>query len=196
MMDHAALLEEFENAGALLSGHFILTSGRHSDRYFNKSALGQYPDRTARVCSELARRLGAFCPQAPKLVLSPVLGAIVFGYEVARHLGTPFFFMEREGEGFALRRGYTVAEGTPAVVVEDIVTTGLSARCAVEAARHAGADVMAVGCLVDRSNGAADVGAPLVPLLRLDVKSYAPDEVPAALAAIPVTKPGSRELRA
>lgn len=187
-----AVLREFRESGALLTGHFVLTSGRHSDTYFNKSALGQFPDRTARVCAALATALLSACPQRPALVLSPVLGAVVFGYETARHLKTPFFFMERDGEGFTLRRGYRVERGTTAVVVEDIVTTGLSARAAVDAARNAGADVMAVGCLVDRSGGRVDVGAPLVPLLQLDVKSYAPGEVPAELAAIPVTKPGSR----
>ena len=185
--------QEFRDAGALLEGHFILSSGRHSDRYFNKSKLGMHPNRVARMCEALAKNVQASGVTPPSCVVSPVLGAIVFGFETAKQLGVPFMFAERAAEGgFALRRGFELEANAPVLVVEDIVSTGLSAGEAVECVRAAGGDPVAVGCLVDRSDGAADVGAPLIPLLSIKVQDYAPDALPPHLANVPAVKPGSR----
>ncbi len=185
-------LEEFRAAGALLKGHFILSSGRHSDTYFNKSMVGVDPARVIRLGRGMVEKAKAELGEAPTHVLAPVLGAIVFGYEVARQMERPFMFLERDGDGFALRRGFSVPKGAPCLVVEDVITTGGAAREAVLAVAKAGGRPLGVACLVDRSAGKADVGAPLLPLVSLDAPSYAPNEVPPELAAIAPVKPGSR----
>ncbi|MEL6365136.1 MAG: orotate phosphoribosyltransferase [Pseudomonadota bacterium] len=189
--DAAATLKEFEAAGALLRGHFILSSGRRSAVYLNKSVVSTDPARTERLCRRLAKAARAAFGQRIDAVVSPAMGGIIFGYETARHLETPFMYAERAAEGFALRRGFSV-RGKRILIVEDIVSTGLSARECVEAVKRAGGEVLAVGCLIDRSGGTADAGARLLPLARLDVASYAPDALPSELAAIPAVKPGSR----
>ena len=150
-MDASEALKEFEEAGALLKGHFILSSGLHSDTYLNKSIVSMYPDRTARLCKGLADKAAAALGRVD-YVISPAMGAIIYGYETARHLGCPFMFLERvEGE-FQLRRGFAVEPGAKVLVVEDIVSTGLSAREAIAAVRGAGGDVAALACLVARFN--------------------------------------------
>ncbi len=184
-------LAEFEAAGALLRGHFILSSGRRSAVYLNKSVVSTDPARTERLCRRLAKAVHAKFGEQADVVVSPAMGGIIFGYETARHLERPFMYAERAKEGFALRRGFSV-RGKRVVIVEDIVSTGLSARECVEAVERAGGRVLAVACLIDRSAGAADAGAPLLPLARLDVKSYAADDLPPELQAIPAVKPGSR----
>lgn len=191
-MNTADVLKEFEEAGALLRGHFILSSGLHSDTYLNKSIVSMYPQRTEKLCRALAesirRRFGAKID----FVVSPAMGAIIYGYETARHLGVPFMFAERVEGAFQLRRGFSLSKGARVVVVEDIVSTGLSARECIDAVAKTGAEIVGLACLIDRSNGAADVGAPLVALAQLSVEAWPADKVPLHLAALPAVKPGSR----
>ncbi|WDI30529.1 orotate phosphoribosyltransferase [Hyphococcus flavus] len=184
-------LKEFEEAGALQKGHFILSSGLHSDTYLNKSIVSMYPDRAERLCKVLAEKISAEISDID-YVISPAMGAIIYGYETARHLNTPFMFLERVDGEFQLRRGFGIEKGARIVVVEDIVSTGLSAREAISAVRKAGGEVLALGCLVDRSAGAVDVGAPILPLLEMKVEAWEPDDLPAHLKDVPAVKPGSR----
>ena len=188
-------LDEFRAAGALLEGHFILSSGLHSSVFLQKMFVFQDPARTERVCRALAERIrAAYGPV--DMVVSPAVGGIVPGYETARHLGAKAVFVERENGVFALRRGFVIPEGARVVMVEDIVTTGLSSReCLASLAEHPG-HVLGAACLIDRSGGKADLGVPLVSLVQLDIPNYAPDALPPELAALPATKPGSRGLKA
>jgi orotate phosphoribosyltransferase len=184
-------LQEFEEAGALMKGHFILSSGLHSDTYLNKSIVSMYPDRAERLCRALAEKIAASVSDFD-FVISPAMGAIIYGYETARHLKVPFMFLERVDGVFQLRRGFSIEKGARVVVVEDIVSTGLSAREAIIAVKKAGGVVLALGCLVDRSAGAVDVGAPVIPLAELKVEAWEPDNLPAHLQGTPAMKPGSR----
>jgi len=184
-------LKEFEEAGALQKGHFILSSGMHSDTYLNKSIVSMYPDRAERLCRALAERIAGAVDNID-YVISPAMGAIIYGYETARHLKTPFMFLERVDGVFQLRRGFKIEKGARVVVVEDIVSTGLSAREAITAVKKAGGNVLALGCLVDRSGGSVDVSAPILPLLEMKVEAWAPDNLPAHLQGTPAVKPGSR----
>ncbi|HZF43592.1 MAG TPA: orotate phosphoribosyltransferase [Sphingomonadaceae bacterium] len=186
-------LWEFRDAGALLEGHFILSSGLHSPVFLQKMRVFEDPVRTARLCAALAagirERFGAV-----DLVVSPAIGGIIPGYETARALGCRAVFVEREGGAFQLRRGFAIPAGARYVVVEDIVTTGLSGRECVTALRAHPGQLVGAACIVDRSSGAADIGVPLVALCTLDVPAYPADALPPELAAIPATKPGSRDL--
>ena len=194
-MDERAILDEFRASEALLEGHFILSSGRHSPVFLQKMRVFQYPERTERLCRALAEAIAERFGQVD-MVVSPAMGGVIPGYETARALGCPAVFVEREDGAFRLRRGFRIPAGARVVMVEDIVTTGLSSReCLAAIRRHPG-ELVGAACLIDRSNGRADVGVPLVSLLKLDVPDYAPDEVPAELAAIPAEKPGSRDLKA
>jgi orotate phosphoribosyltransferase len=193
-MDETAILAEFRASEALLEGHFILSSGRHSPVFLQKMRVFQYPERTERLCRALAAAIRARFGEVD-MVVSPAMGGIIPGYETARALGCPAVFVEREDGEFRLRRGFRIPAGARVVMVEDIVTTGLSSReCLAAIRRHPG-ELLGAACLIDRSNGRADVGVPLVSLLRLDVPDYAPDELPPELAAIPPEKPGSRDLK-
>ncbi len=188
------VLEEFRSAGALLEGHFILSSGLHSSVFLQKMFVFQDPARTERVCRALAEKIGERFG-AVDYVVSPAVGGIVPGYETARHLGAKAIFVERENGVFVLRRGFTIPEGARVVMVEDIVTTGLSSReCLTSLAEHPGT-ILGAACLIDRSGGKADLGVPLVALARLDIPNHAPDRLPPELAAIPAIKPGSRNLK-
>ena len=184
-------LKEFKDAGALMKGHFILSSGLHSDTYLNKSIVSMYPERAERLCRALAEKIAAEISDID-YVISPAMGAIIYGYETARHLKAPFMFLESVDGVFQLRRGFSIEEGARVVVVEDIVSTGLSAREAIGAVKKAGGNVLALGCLVDRSAGAVDVGAPILPLLELKVDAWEPDALPPHLKGTPAMKPGSR----
>jgi orotate phosphoribosyltransferase len=189
------VLEEFRSAGALLEGHFILSSGLHSPVFLQKMFVFQDPARTERVCRALAEKIKeAFGPV--DYVVSPAVGGIVPGYETARHLGAKAIFVERENGVFTLRRGFTIPEGARVVMVEDIVTTGLSSReCLASLAEHPGT-LLGAACLIDRSGGKADLGVPFISLVQLDIPAYAPDQLPPELASLPAVKPGSRSLKA
>lgn len=191
-MKTADVLREFEDAGALMRGHFILSSGLHSDVYLNKSIVSTYPDRTERLCRALAEKARANVPGKIDCVISPAMGAIIYGYETARWLKVRFMFVERVDGEFQLRRGFSVPNGARVLVVEDIVSTGLSAREAISAVRKAGGDVVALACFIDRSGGEADFDVPLIPLAELKVDAWPADKLPAHLAGVPAVKPGSR----
>lgn len=173
----------------------MLSSGLHSGVFLQKNLVFQHADRTERLCRALAQRITAEVG-AVDVVVSPAVGAIIPGYETARQLGVPSMYVEREAGQFKLRRGFHLKPGARVAMVEDIVTTGLSSRECIEAIRAAGGDVVAAGCIVDRSGGRAQVGAPLIALAVLDVPAYPADQLPPELAAIPVTDPGSRRLNA
>ena len=188
------VLDEFRAAGALLEGHFVLSSGLHSSVFLQKMFVFMDPARTERLCRALAHRIAdAYGPV--DYVVSPAVGGIVPGYETARHLGCKAVFVERENGVFALRRGFVIPQGARIVMVEDIVTTGLSSReCLAALSEHPGR-VLGAACLIDRSGGSAALGVSLVALARLDIPNYPPDRLPPELAALPAVKPGSRNLR-
>ncbi|MGE3143632.1 MAG: orotate phosphoribosyltransferase [Hyphomonadaceae bacterium] len=189
------VLDEFRGAGALLEGHFILSSGLRSPVFFQKAFVFMDPARTERLCKALAQKARtAF--GAIDVVVSPAVGAIIPGYEVARALGAKAMFVEREEGQFRLRRGFAIQPGERVLMVEDVITTGLSSRECLDALKAEPGEVVGAACLIDRSGGKADVGAPLVSLAAVNVPAYAPDALPPELAAIPPVKPGSRGLSA
>lgn len=192
-MTRDEVLAVFREAGAILEGHFILSSGRRSAVFLQKARVFMHPGRTEVLCKALADRIRAAVPDGIDYVVSPAIGGLVPGYETARHLGVPAVWVEREGGEFRLRR-FELPRGSRVVVVEDIVTTGLSCRETIAALAPLGLEVVAVACLIDRAAGKADCGAPLIALAEYEVPSYAPDELPPELAALPPVKPGSRGL--
>jgi orotate phosphoribosyltransferase len=189
------VLDEFRAAGALREGHFVLSSGLHSPLFLQKNLVFAEPARCERLCRALARKIEETDPRID-VVVSPAVGAIIPGYETARHLGVPALYVERDSGVFRLRRGFQLEPGARVAMVEDIVTTGLSSRECIEAIRKAGGDVVVAGCIVDRSGGRADVGVPLAALATLDVPAYPADALPPELAAVPIEDPGSRRLSA
>lgn len=193
-MNTEAVLDEFRASGALREGHFVLSSGLHSPVFLQKNLVFAQPERCERLCKALADKIVAQVGK-PDLAISPAVGGIIPGYETARHLGVQSFYVEREGGAFKLRRGFHIEPGQTVVMVEDIVTTGLSSRECIAAIQAAGGEVIAAACIVDRSGGKADVGVPLIALATLDVPAYEADKLPPELAAIPVQDPGSRRLR-
>jgi orotate phosphoribosyltransferase len=186
------ILAEFRKADALLEGHFILSSGLRSPRYLQCARLLMEPKRAERMARALAAKLPLDIRESIDVVVSPAMGGVIIGHEMGRALGRPAMFVERPQGTFELRRGFHLDPGTKVLMVEDVVTTGLSSREAIEAVRQAGGDVVAEAALVDRSAGKADLGIPFFPLIRIDVPTYAADAVPPDLAAIPAIKPGSR----
>ena len=192
-MTEAEVIDVFRSAGAILEGHFILSSGLHSPVFLQKARVFMYPDKTEKVCRGLAEKVRAAGIGDVDFVISPAVGGIVPGYETARHLGVPAMWVEREEGAFRLRR-FELPRGARVLIVEDIVTTGLSIRETVEAVRGLGAEVVACACLIDRSAGEADVGVPLVALANYKVPAYPADAIPPEMAAIPAVKPGSRGL--
>jgi orotate phosphoribosyltransferase len=187
------VIAEFRAAGALREGHFVLSSGRHSGVFFQKNLVFMHAERTERLCKGLADLIRAKAGEVD-VVVSPAVGGIIPGYETARQLGVPSIYVEREGGKFRFRRGFHVEPGQRVVMVEDIVTTGLSSRECIEAIKETGAEVVCAACIIDRSGGDADVGVPLVALASVKTPDYAPDALPPELAAIPIVDPGSRRL--
>ena len=186
-------LAEFRAAGALLEGHFILSSGLHSPVFLQKMFVFQDPVRTERLCRALARKAEAAFGKID-VVVSPAVGGIVPGYETARWLGAKAIFVERENGAFQLRRGFVIPSGARVLMVEDIITTGLSSReCLAAIAQHPG-QVVGAACLIDRSGGKAELGVARVALATLDIPAYPADALPPELAATPAVKPGSRAL--
>ena len=187
------VINEFRAANALREGHFVLSSGLHSPMFLQKNLVFMNADRCERLCKALAEKITAQVGPVD-LAISPAVGGIIPGYETARHLKVPSMYVEREGGEFKLRRGFHIEPGQKVVMVEDIVTTGLSSRECIAAIKAAGGDVVAAACIVDRSGGKADVGVPLIALASLEVPAYPADNLPSELAAIPVQDPGSRRL--
>ena len=186
------ILAEFRAAQALLDGHFILSSGLRSPRYLQCARVLMDGKRAERLARALAETLPADLRSQIEVVVSPAMGGVVIGHEMGRALGRPAMFLERPDGEFQLRRGFSLEAGTKVLMVEDVVTTGLSSREAIAAVHDAGAEVLAEAALVDRSAGKADLGVPFYPLIRIDVPTYDPEDLPPELAAIPAVKPGSR----
>lgn len=186
------ILAEFRSAEALLEGHFILSSGLRSPRYLQCARVLMDPARAERLAQELASRIPNIVADQIQAVVSPAMGGVIIGHEMGRALGKPAMFVERPQGVFELRRGFSLRPGTKVLMVEDVVTTGLSSREAIAAVDASGAEVIAEAALVDRSGGMADLGVPFYPLIRIDVPTYEAAAVPPDLAAIPAVKPGSR----
>jgi orotate phosphoribosyltransferase len=189
-----SVIELFRATGAYLEGHFRLTSGLHSPNYLQCALVLRHPSIAEDLGRRLAAELRAILPAPAALVVSPALGGLIIGHEVARALGTPFLFTERDPETrkMLLRRGFTVQPGETVVVIEDVITTGGSTRDVIETLQAGGARVLAAGSIIDRSGGAAGVGVPRVALATLQVAAHRPEECPLCREGVPVVKPGSR----
>lgn len=192
-MNTEEVLEIFRECGAMLEGHFILTSGLHSPVFLQKARVFMHADKTSVLCKALAERIQERFPESVDYVVGPAVGGIIPAYETSRHLGVPNVWVEREDGIFKLRR-FELPEGSRVVIIEDIVTTGLSIRETVQSLKDLGAEVLAAACLVDRSAGKADVGTELLALAEYEVPAYPADKLPPDLAGIPAFKPGSRNL--
>ena len=188
-MNENEILEIFRKHSAVLEGHFILSSGLHSNRYIQCALVLQHPRVAEQLCSELAaklRHVGA------KVVAAPALGGVIVSHEVARALGVRALFTERQEGAMTLRRGFSLEPGEPTLVVEDVITTGLSTRETMTAVEQAGGKVVGIGSLIDRSGGAVEFGMPKASLVNLAVENYKPEECPLCKSGIPAVKPGSR----
>lgn len=195
MMNQQQILDEFRACDALLEGHFVLSSGLHSSMYLQCARVLMDAARADRLCAELRRRVSDEINSPIDMVASPAMGGVIVGYEMGRQLGVSAIFFERVEGKLTLRRGFDIAKGANCLMVEDIVTTGLSSRECIESITECGGNVVGAACLIDRSGGQADVGAPLVSLAQLDIPTYHADEIPVELASLEAVKPGSRGLR-
>ena len=191
-MTEEEVLREFRDADALLEGHFILSSGLRSPRYLQCARLLMDPARAERIARALAVRIPDETRSAIDIVVSPAMGGVIIGHEMGRALGKPAVFVERPEGRFELRRGFRLDPGAKVLMVEDVVTTGLSSREAIKAIGEAGGEVIAAASIVDRSGGSVDLGVPYTSLIRIDVPTYDADSLPPELEAIPAIKPGSR----
>lgn len=192
-MTEDEVLAEFRGCHALLEGHFKLSSGRHSAHYLQCARVLMNPERAARLALALAQRIPREVRAKIDLVVSPAMGGLIIGHEMGRALGKDAIFVERPTGTFELRRGFAIPAGSKVLMVEDVVTTGLSSREAMDCVRAEGGEIIAEAALVDRSAGSVDLGVPFFPLVAINFPTYAEDELPADLAAVPVTKPGSRK---
>lgn len=191
-MKNEDILEIFKQTNALLNGHFLLTSGRHSNQYFQCALVLQHPDHNEKICGLIAAH---FKTHEIDVVISPAIGGIIVGQEVARLLGKKSIFAEREDKALTLRRGFQIEEGKRYLVCEDVVTTGGSVFEVMEIVRKNGGIAAGVGYIVDRSNNKVQFGVPQFSTLQLEVVSYLPDECPFCKQNIPVVKPGSRKVK-
>ena len=193
-MTEDEILSEFRSVDALLEGHFLLSSGRHSAYYLQCARLLMNPERAGRIALALTQKMPRELRNEIEAVISPAMGGLIIGHEMGRALGVDAMFVERPDGVFGLRRGFAIAPGTKILMMEDVVTTGLSSREAIAAIEAAGGHVIAAGAVVDRSAGTVDLGVPFFPLIELNFPTYAPDELPPELAATEAVKPGSRKL--
>ena len=193
-MTEDEILSEFRSVDALLEGHFLLSSGCHSAYYLQCARLLMNPERAGRIALAISQKMPRELRTEVQAVISPAMGGIIIGHEMGRALGVDAMFVERPEGVFALRRGFTLAPGTKVLMVEDVVTTGLSSREAIAAIEAAGGVVIAAAAVVDRSAGTVELGVPFYPLIQLNFPTYAPDELPPELAATQAVKPGSRTL--
>jgi orotate phosphoribosyltransferase len=187
------VLAEFRASGALLEGHFKLSSGRHSGHYLQCARVVMNPARAARLAEAVVAGMPAAVRESIDVVVSPAMGGIIIGHEVGRALGKDALFLERPEGTFHLRRGFALEKGARVLMVEDVVTTGLSSREAIAAVEREGGEVIAECAIIDRSCGSVDLGVPFHPLLAIDFPTYDESDIPAELAAVPVSKPGSRK---
>jgi orotate phosphoribosyltransferase len=186
------ILSEFRASQALLEGHFLLSSGRHSAHYLQCARVLMDPMRASRLAAATAQKIPREVRQQIQKVVSPAMGGVIIGHEMGRALGVEAMFVERPTGTFELRRGFALNPGDKVLMVEDVVTTGLSSREAIIAIETAGGEVIAAAALIDRSAGSVDLGVPFFPLVALNFPTYAAEDLPPELAAVPVTKPGSR----
>ena len=186
------VLAEFRASKALLEGHFLLSSGRHSSHYLQCARVLMDPQRAGRLASALAARIPRELRKDIAKVVAPAMGGVIIGHEMGRALGIEAMFVERPSGTFELRRGFALEPGDKVLMVEDVVTTGLSSREAIRCIEGAGGEVIAAAALVDRSTGAVDLGVPFYPLIAINFPTYAPDELPPELASSEAVKPGSR----
>ncbi|HVZ91500.1 MAG TPA: orotate phosphoribosyltransferase [Rhizomicrobium sp.] len=193
-MNQQQVLNEFRKAGALLEGHFILSSGLHSDMFLQKALVFQDARRTAKLCKALAAKVREEVKPKFTAIVSPAVGGIVPGYEMGRQLGLPAMYVERVDGKFQLRRNFKLEKNQPVLMVEDIVSTGVSSRECLEAIRAAGGKPVAAACLIDRSGGKAKVGVKLIALAAIKVPAWEADKLPPHLRNVPAVKPGSRGL--
>jgi len=191
-MQEEEVLAEFRASKALLEGHFLLSSGRHSAHYLQCARVLMDPDRASRLAMAVASKIPRDLRKEINKVVSPAMGGIIIGHEMGRALGVEAMFVERPTGTFELRRGFSINKGDKILMVEDVVTTGLSSREAIKAIEAAGGKVVAAAALIDRSGGTVDVGVPFYPLIAINFPTYADDELPPELAASPAVKPGSR----
>jgi orotate phosphoribosyltransferase len=192
-MTEDEILSEFRNVDALLEGHFLLSSGRHSAHYLQCARLLMNPERAGRIALAIAQKIPREIRSEIGVVISPAMGGLIIGHEMGRALGVDAMFVERPDGVFGLRCGFSLAKGTKVLMMEDVVTTGLSSREAIKAIEDAGGKVIAAGAVVDRSAGSAELGVPFFPLIELNFPTYASDELPPELAATEAVKPGSRK---
>ncbi len=192
-MTDKEVLNAYEKTGGVLKGHFLLTSGRHSDTYMQSAKLFVHPKESDKIVAALAEKVA---PYKPQIVVSPAVGGIILGYELARQLGVTNIFAERENGSMTFRRGFALEKGTRVVVAEDVVTTGGSVKEVIELCRNMGAEVVACASVVDRSNGKVEFSVPYVPLLSMEVTSWEPDDCPLCKSGVGAPyKPGSRSLK-
>ena len=187
-MREQEVLEEFKAANALLEGHFLLSSGLHSEMYLQCARVMMDASRGARLCAALSEKIKKIIDQKIDMVVSPAMGGVIVGYEMGRQLGVSSIFFERVEGKFVLRRGFEIPKGANILMAEDIVTTGLSSRECIDA-------IIAASCLIDRSNGKVDVGVPLISLAGLEIAAYKEDNLPDHLKGSKAIKPGSRDLK-
>lgn len=192
-MTEDEVLAVFHSSGALLEGHFKLSSGRHSGHYLQCARVLMNPDRAARLAQAVVTGIPAALRAQIDIVVSPAMGGIIIGHEVGRVLGLDALFLERPDGSFHLRRGFALRPGAKVLMVEDVVTTGLSSREAINAVAREGAEVIAECAIIDRSCGSVDLGVPFYPLLAIDFPTYDEADIPEALARVAVTNPGSRK---
>jgi len=192
-MTEDEILSEFRSVDALLEGHFVLSSGRHSPYYLQCARLLMNPERAGRIALAINQKIPRELRTEIQAVVSPAMGGIIIGHEMGRALGVDAMFVERPEGIFGLRRGFTLAPGTKILLVEDVVTTGLSSREAIAAIEAAGSVVIAAAAVVDRSAGTVELGVPFYPLIQLNFPTYASHELPPELAATEAVKPGSRK---
>lgn len=192
-MTNQEVLQAYEKTGGVLKGHFLLTSGRHSDTYMQSAKLFVHPKESEKIVAALAEKLASY---RPDMIVSPAVGGIILGYELARQLGVTNIFAERENGEMTFRRGFTLEKGARVVVAEDVVTTGGSVKEVIELCKRLGANVVACASVVDRSNGKVEFSVPYVPLLSMEVTSWEADECPLCKAGAGAPyKPGSRSLK-
>ena len=185
------ILEIFKKTGSLFEGHFLLTSGRHSNKYFQCAKVLQYPEYIEQLCSIVADHFKDF---EIDTVISPAIGGLVVGQEVARQLNKRFIFAERENKKLTIRRGFSLSEGEKVLVCEDVVTTGGSVFEVIDIVKNNNANIAGVGFIVDRSNGKVDFGFPQISTLKMEVVSYLPEECPLCQQGLEIIKPGSRKI--
>jgi len=193
-MNEKEIFDKFIEARALLEGHFVLSSGLHSAKYIQCARVMMFPEIASQLCGQLAKLISQKF-ETIDMIVSPAMGGVIVGYEVARQLKCPAVFFERVEGYFKLRRGFEIENDQRCLMVEDIVTTGLSSRECIAAINQNGGKVVGAACLIDRSSGFADVGVDLVSLAQMQIDTYKESEIPDWLNALPITKPGSRNLK-